>query len=178
MEAAVELHEEVGPAETTITAIAERAGVQRLTVYRHFPDEESLFGACSAHWREAHPLPEAGVWAGIERARERAREALAALYGYYRRGEEMIAKTLRDLDRTPGLEETLVAQRAFVTELKGQLGAGWGVDAAGQVRVRAAVGHAVRFETWRSLASEGLGDAEAAELMADFIRCVAEAGGG
>ena len=51
VDAAVELHTSVGPARTTISAIAERAGVERHTVYAHFPDEPTLFRACSTHWR-------------------------------------------------------------------------------------------------------------------------------
>ena len=51
VEAAVALHTSVGPARTTISAIAERAGVERHTVYAHFPDERTLFRACSTHWR-------------------------------------------------------------------------------------------------------------------------------
>src|SRR3954454_19384323 len=70
-EATVELHRTVGAARTTISAIAEKAGVERLTVYRHFPDEGSLFDACSAHWIEANPLPDPAAWAAIADPDER-----------------------------------------------------------------------------------------------------------
>ena len=80
--ATVELHREVGPAKTTISAIAERAGVQRLTVYRHFPDERTLLGACSAHWRAGHPAPDPSPWPAIRDPEERLRVALAAFYDY------------------------------------------------------------------------------------------------
>src|SRR5688500_10745162 len=82
-EATVELHGTIGPARTTISAIAERAGVQRLTVYRHFPDERALLGACTSHWRERHPPPDPGPWTAIEDPRERAERALGELYGWY-----------------------------------------------------------------------------------------------
>ena len=71
VDATVALHEEVGPARTTVTAIAQRAGVSRPTVYNQFPDDRSLFAACSGHWRQqprCHSSRE-GSW----------RETLAAL---------------------------------------------------------------------------------------------------
>ena len=81
------LHGSVGPARTTISAVAERAGVQRATVYRHFPDEEALFGACSAHWIAANPLPDLAGWAAVEDPDERLRSALSELYAWYDRAE-------------------------------------------------------------------------------------------
>src|SRR4051812_49797197 len=56
-ESAVALHGTLGPARTSISAIAEHAGVRRSTVYRHFADEAALFAACSSHWRAADPAP-------------------------------------------------------------------------------------------------------------------------
>src|SRR5215216_1744944 len=94
--AAMELHGSIGPARTTISAVAERAGVQRATVYRHFPDELSLFQACSGHWMELHPLPDLEAWAAIEDPDERLRVALGELYGRYRRTERMTELLLRD----------------------------------------------------------------------------------
>ena len=79
------LHEEVGPARTSISAIAERAGVRRSTVYRHFPDEESLFAACSSHWRASNPPPDPGAWAAIDDPAERTETALRELYAFYAR---------------------------------------------------------------------------------------------
>src|SRR3954465_951907 len=87
--ATVELHREVGPARTTISAIAERAGVERLTVYRHFPDERSMFEACTTHYASEVPQPDPAKWAGIEEPAERLRAALLAFYDYYRRAEQM-----------------------------------------------------------------------------------------
>src|SRR5262245_61225968 len=90
VEATVALHEDPGPRATTISAIAEKAGVQRLTVYRHFPDEASLFKACSSHWEAQNPPPDPTLWAEIADAHERARTALVALYRYYRRTRGML----------------------------------------------------------------------------------------
>ena len=85
VEAVVALHEEIGPAATSVTAIAERAGVQRLTVYRHFPDDRALLGACSAHWLDEHPLPDPSIWMGIDEPRRRLGVALEQLYSHYDR---------------------------------------------------------------------------------------------
>ena len=95
-ESAVALHGTVGPARTSISALAEHAGVRRSTVYRHFPDEASLFAACTAHWAAENPVPDIGAWAGIEDPDERLRAALAALYPYYRRTAGMMENLIRD----------------------------------------------------------------------------------
>src|SRR5579884_917843 len=95
-ESTVALHQEVGPARTSISAIAERAGVRRSTVYRHFPDEAALFAACSAHWRAAHPEPDISSWARVANPGERLHAALRELYAYYRDTEQMRQNVLRD----------------------------------------------------------------------------------
>jgi AcrR family transcriptional regulator len=170
VDATVALHEEVGPAATSISAIAERAGVQRLTVYRHFPDERSVIDACSAHWSEAHPLPDAAEWAGEREPRARLEAALQAIYAYYRRGEPMLAQVLHDEAAVPALAEVMTPFHAWFRELAGQLSAGWGVSGRPQKLLRAAVGHALRFDTWRSLAAGGLTDAEAVTLMSRLVK--------
>src|SRR4051794_23667470 len=106
-EATVGLHLEVGPAKTTISEIAKRAGVQRLTVYNNFPDEQSLLGACSAHYSAQHPPPDPGTWVSIEDPAERTGTALLALYSYYRETEEMTAKVVRDAQVMPALASVL-----------------------------------------------------------------------
>src|SRR4029453_13946377 len=95
-EATVDLHGSVGPSRTTVSAVAERAGVQRATVYRHFPDERALFAACSAHWRAPNPRPDPASWAAMEDPQARTRRALAELYAYYGRTEQMLANLIRD----------------------------------------------------------------------------------
>ena len=177
VEATAELHEEVGPAATTITAIADRAGVQRLTVYRHFPDDAALIGACSAHWRDDHPLPEASSWTGIPDPEPRLRRALGAIYAYFRSGAPMLERVLRDEEEVPELAEVMAPWWEYMREVAGGLAAGWGVEGDRQRRVRAAVGHALRFGTWRSLTDEGLTDDEAVELMVRLVAGTASGAG-
>ena len=169
LDAVVELHEEVGPADTTISAIAERAGVQRLTVYRHFPDERELIRGCSAHWSEQHPPPDPADWAGIQDSRERLTTALQALYAYFEAGEEMLIQVIRDEEKVPALQEVLAPFWSYLVEIAGGLSAGWGVGGETQRLVRAAVGHALRFGTWHSLRREGLTNEEAVRLMTDLV---------
>src|SRR4030081_1698309 len=97
VEATIELHDSLGPARTSISAIAERAGVQRLTVYRHFPDAHSLFTACSGHWQAHNAPPHLATWEGIRAPEERLRTALIAIFSFYRATEGMTGNLLRDL---------------------------------------------------------------------------------
>ena len=92
VEAMVALHREIGPARTTISAIAERAGVERLTVYRHFADETAMFEACTSHYATQVPGPDPAAWSGIDEPAERLRAALLAFYDYYRRAEDVLAQ--------------------------------------------------------------------------------------
>jgi len=173
VEAIVELHEEVGPATTTVTAIAERAGVQRLTVYRHFPDDRAMLGACSSHWNGEHPLPVPASWTGIADPRSRLETALRGLYDYFRNGAPMLASILRDEAEVPELAEVMTPLWDYMREVAGGLSAGWGVSGDSQRLVRAAVGHALGFYTWRSLTDQGLSNAEVVELMVGFVAAVA-----
>jgi AcrR family transcriptional regulator len=175
VEAMVALHREVGPARTTISAIAERAGVERLTVYRHFPDERSMFQACTTHYAMEVPGPDPASWTGVAEPAERLRAALLAFYDYYRRAEDMLVHAVRDMPQLPALAEVLAPRRRFVQEVRKDLQAGWAVR--GHVRSRrlaGAIGHALSFDTWRSLARiEGLDDGEAADLMVNLARAAA-----
>jgi AcrR family transcriptional regulator len=165
-EAAVDLHGSVGPARTTISAVADRAGVQRATVYRHFPDEDALFDACSSHWMAQHPLPDAAAWAKIEDPEERLRTALRELYEWYERGEYMLERTTRDLALVPALQPSMEAFRGWLDAAADAILRGRPERGARRRRVQAAVGHALSFETWRSLAvNQGLPRPEAVELM-------------
>src|SRR3954469_9746947 len=100
-ESAMELHGTVGPSRTSISAVAERAGVRRSTVYRHFPDEEALFTACSSHWAQLNPPPDIGAWAAIEDPGKRLRTALGELYAFYESTEQMMDNLIRDEDLVP-----------------------------------------------------------------------------
>jgi AcrR family transcriptional regulator len=169
-EAAVDLHGSVGPAKTTISAVAERAGVQRATVYRHFADEEALFGACSAHWLAQHPVPDIAEWAAIEDPSERLRTALDAIYAWYEAGEEMLERVVRDAPLVPALRTPVEARRLWLGMVVESVMPGRPERGRRRRRVEAALGHAVAFETWRSLVREqGLPAAEAVGLMAAMV---------
>jgi AcrR family transcriptional regulator len=174
-QAAVDLHGSVGPARTTIKAVADRAGVQRGTVYRHFPDEDALFDACSSHWLAQHPLPDPADWRAIKDPVERVRTALRQLYEWYDRGEYMLEKTTRDLALVPALQPSMQAFTGWLDAATTAIVQGRPERGTRRRRVRAAVGHALTFETWRSLIREqGLTQAEAIELMAGLTAAAAQ----
>ena len=174
VEAVFALHGEIGPARTTIKAIAQRAGVERLTVYRHFADEGAIFAACDAHFRSETPPPDPAAWADIVDPAERLRAALVAFYGFYRRGENMIANAERDAVGLPALAVLMAPRDAILAAVREDLLAAWAVGDRPRTRLAAAIAHALRFDTWRSLARvEGLEDAEAADLMVDLARAAA-----
>ena len=169
-ESAVSLHEERGPARTPISAVAERAGVRRSTVYRHFPDEEALFAACSSHWRAANPPPDPGAWAAIEDPGERTETALRELYAFYARTEAMYTSLLRDEPVVPIVHRLLGDFYGYLRMIEDSLMAGRGLRGRAARRTRAALGHALAFLTWRSLARErGLGDGDAVALMSVLV---------
>jgi AcrR family transcriptional regulator len=171
VEATVGLHEEVGPAHTTVTAIAERAGVQRLTVYRHFPDERTLYAACSTHWSLQHPAPDPTAWAAIADVEERLRTALREIYAFYASTEGMMEHLLRDIPELPALAEVASPFMGYWERVVDTLTRGWNVRGAARRRLRAALGHAVAFETWRSLVRrQELSQADAVELMVALAR--------
>ena len=171
VEATVALHEEVGPAATTVAEIARRAGVQRLTVYNHFPDERDLFGACSASFRERTPPPDPGTWAQIADPGERLRRALTDLHAWYRAGEAMFSHTSRDAATMPALREVISAGREpFDRVVRDLLTAGRGARGARRRRLDGAIGLATSFASWDQLVRrEGLDDAEAVELLARAV---------
>lgn len=170
VEATVELHGSIGPAQTTISSIAELAGVQRLTVYRHFPDDRSLFRACSGHWAVLHPRPDPTRWATLDDPCDRLRVALGELYGYYRATETMSANVRRDLPQLPALQETAAQFAPYWDSVRAALDSGWKVRGHRRKLVRAAVGHAVEFETWKSLArAQSLSDTDAADVMVSLV---------
>ena len=171
VEATFQLHASVGPARTTISAIAERAGVQRLTVYRHFPDERSLFQACTSHSAAASPRPDPSGWVSVDDPEERLRIALGDIYAFFRRTEQLTTNVRRDLPLLPVLQEVASPVVEYWETVRAVLDRGWKARGGRRRLVRAAVGHAVEFETWRSLARvEGLDDAEAADAMVRFAR--------
>ncbi len=164
VEATVELHETLGPAKTTIKAIADRAGVQRATVYHHFPDLEALFEVCNAHYYERHPMPDPASWASIASPLERFRVALRELYAWYEQTEPMLSSGIRDIDAVPpAAREAFFGYFRHVTR---SLMTGRRERGRARVRTAAAVGLAISFVTWRSLVRDGsLTSEEAADLM-------------
>jgi AcrR family transcriptional regulator len=174
VEAVVALHEEVGPAQTTISAIAERAGVERLTVYRHFPDERSLFEACSARFDELHPRPDPRPWTEIADPIERLRVALTQIYASFRESEQMLANVYRDAPRVAAIQSVLATYAPYWTRVSTILLDGWQPAADQQPLLAAAVGHALEFQTWRTLVRQhGLTDMEVVELMVCLVFCAA-----
>jgi AcrR family transcriptional regulator len=177
-ESAVALHEELGPAQTSISAIAERAGVRRSTVYRHFPDEEALFDACSSHWRAANPPPDPRTWSSISDPAERTRAALRELYAFYASTEAMYVSLLRDESLVPAIQRRLRDFYDFLRFVQDDLAAGRRLPGSRRAPVlRAAIGHALAFHTWRSLTREqGLSDDAAVELMCRLVEDAAGPG--
>jgi len=176
-ESTVELHEELGPAHTSISAIADRAGVRRSTVYRHFPTEEALFAACSSHWRTANPPPDPGAWSAIDDPAERTRTALHELYGFYGRTEPMYTSLLRDEPLVPVVQQLLRRFYDYLHIVEDVLMAGRGLRGRRARLARAAVGHAVAFPTWQSLTTDqGLSVDDAVALMSVLIADAERAG--
>jgi AcrR family transcriptional regulator len=169
-ESAVALHQRLGPARTSISAVAEHAGVRRSTVYRHFRDEEALFDACSSHWRAANPPPDSRAWAAVGDPAARTDAALQDLYAFYRRTQDMYTSLLRDEPVVPVVARRLRDFHGYLRTIQDVLMAGRGLRGRAAERTRAAIGHAVAFPTWRSLTQEqGLSDADAVRLMGRLI---------
>jgi AcrR family transcriptional regulator len=173
-ESAVALHEELGPARTSVSAVAERAGVRRSTVYRHFPDEAALFAACSSHWGAANPPPDSSAWGVINDPALRTETALTELYAFYRRTEGMYTSLLRDEPLHATVRRHLRGFHDYVHAIEGVLMAGRGLRGRPARRTRAAIGHALGFSTWRSLThDQGLSDADAVRMMCRLVDAAA-----
>jgi AcrR family transcriptional regulator len=178
-ESTIELHEEVGPAQTSISAIADRAGVRRSTVYRHFPNEDALYAACSSHWRAANPPPDPRAWAAIADPAARTETALRELYRFYRRTQAMYASLLRDEPLVPIVHRLLRDFYGYLRTIEDGLIAGRGLRGRAATRTRAAIGHALAFPTWHSLTQEQeLANDDAVALMSLLIEGAARARSG
>ena len=173
VEAALALHGTVGPSRTTISAIAERAGVRRATVYRHFPDERSLFLGCSGLSRERNPAPDPAAWAGIDDPGERLAAALDSIYLWYEGTEPLLTAVLRDIDTIPILAELQAGRFAYLADVEDGLASGWGARGNAARRLRATIGLALDFLVWRSLHERGLGREEAIAVMSSAVRATA-----
>ena len=175
VEATVELHRTQGPANTTISEIAQRAGVNRLTVYNHFPNITDLLKACSKSWTERHPAPDPTPWAQISHPQERLKTALTELYGFYARTEPMRGNVLRDAQTMPELAALLEGSVVpYLGALRDLLAEDWEVgDDRRRRHLLATLTLAIDFHTWRSLVRESaLSKKEAVEVMVEAVRSV------
>jgi AcrR family transcriptional regulator len=179
--ATLELHETIGPSLTTRSAIAERAGVGRPTVYSHFPDDLSLGMACSSLEMSENPLPDPGPWEEISDPEGRLRVALTELYAYFRRRERLWANIFRDLEMPRSKDdpeaqltgdETMKPVLAHWERMKEILAEDWGPSDGTFLLLRGAIGVALDFQTWRTMTREqGLSEEQAIALMAGMMRC-------
>jgi AcrR family transcriptional regulator len=166
VDAAIQLHRTKGPARTTFSDVAALAGVQRHTLYRHFPDERVLGLACSGHFFETHVPPDPDAWAGIADPGERLRLGLTELYGWYERTEDMFSCVFRDAEVDPLTRELVELRGAEpMSRVRSALAEGLGRGR----RVQAALDLALDFHAWRRLWASGLDAVEAADLMAGAV---------
>jgi len=176
LEATIELHRTVGPAAAEITEIARRAGVQRVTVYAHFPDEQSLLGACSAHWRGLHPAPDPSSWSQLDDPAERLRAGLRAMYTWYAETDPMTSNVLRDAELMETLRPIVAAGLgAWLERARVSLVEPFGYGDAAPEAVVAAVRVVTDVHGWRALAA--LGD-DAADVAAGMVLSCGEPGRG
>jgi AcrR family transcriptional regulator len=170
VQATVDLHRELGPARTTVAEIARRAGVQRLTVYNHFPEPAALFGACQARWIQLHPLPDLAAALAHDQPVERFRAALLGYYRWYRETAPMAEWVQRDRAAVSALDELLHRTAdARLDQLAHQLATALPADGRPADLMRALVRLALDFWTWRRLNREGLDDPTAATAMTNAV---------
>lgn len=171
VEAAVELHGTVGPARTTVSAIADRAGVQRQTYYRHFPSERELLTACSGLWEEQHPPPDPEGLRALPGGLERLRAGLTGLYAFFEEGEGMLANVVRDA-AVHELTAEIAQMRGTGLRVLRDVLAEVLVPRGGSPRVEALLDLALDFTTWQALVRRsGLSRDEAVELLVDLVGC-------
>jgi AcrR family transcriptional regulator len=168
-EAAIDLHGTLGPAATTMSAVADRAGVERRTLYRHFPNEADLFAACSSHYFAANPWPDLDGWRAIRDPRERLAVALDELYAYYERTAAMFSSVLRDAETVAFARDAVAPLEAYLDEAADVLAAGRQARGRRRELLRAALRHVLAFSSWRSLSATGIERADAAQLMTAVV---------
>ena len=172
-EAAIELHGSVGPSRTTMSAVAERAGVERRTLYRHFPNEADLFEACSTHYFAANPWPDLDGWRAVRDPEERLERALDELYAYYERTEPMFSNVLRDAEVVDFARGAVAPLDAYLEEAAEILLAGRQARGRKRQLLKGALHHATAFSTWRSLSQGGIGRSDAARLTSALVKAAA-----
>ena len=172
-EAAIDLHGTVGPSRTTLSAVAERAGVERRTLYRHFPSEADLFAACSTHYFSLNPWPDLGSWRAIRDPRKRLELALDELYAYYERTEPMLSNVLRDAELVDFAWDAVAPLHGYLEEAAEILTIGRRARGRRRELLRGALRHALGFSTWRSLSANGIGRSDAAKLNTALVEAAA-----
>jgi AcrR family transcriptional regulator len=172
-EAAIELHGTVGPARTTLSAVAKRAGVERRTLYRHFPTEADLFDACSTHYFTANPWPDLASWRAIRDPQKRLERALDELYAYYERTEPMFSNALRDAELVDFARDAMAPLQAYLDEAAEILTIGRPVRGRRRQLLGRALRHALAFSTWHSLTTNGIGRSDAARLVTALVEAAA-----
>jgi AcrR family transcriptional regulator len=172
VEAAVHLHEKLGPAATTVSAIAARAGVQRLTVYRHFPDDAAMFAACTAHWGGRNPPPDPAAWNAIADPIARAVAAVAAYCGYYAGTAGMWRVAYRDAPQVKPIQPVLAGFDAHLDALAETLAAAFRARGKAADRLRVTIRHALAFATWSDLQDRRLADPEKVALVRAWLEGV------
>ena len=168
-EAAVELHGTVGPANTTLTEVARRAGVSRMTIYNHFPSEADLFRACSTHWATQNPFPDPSTWT-ITDPGQRLVGALEELYVWYALKEGMLGRVLHDVPNVPALAEVMGGMwGGYMDAVVEALAVGWSDANVAAEELHAMLRVAVDFHSWHVLTESGLYHPVAARLMARMV---------
>ena len=168
VDAIMQLHQEVGPSQTTVSAVAERAGVERLTVYRHFHDEAAMLAACSHRYFELNPPPDPSAWAGELDPARRARRALEELYAFFGRTAPMFEKVYRDVGLSVLVKNVVARFDAHLRNLADGLVTAWPRDDAA-LRRRVILRHAAKFATWQSLEAEGVDNEQKIALFLEWL---------
>ena len=169
IDAVVALHEELGPANTSIKAVAERAGVQRLTVYRYFPDEDSMFMACTSKWFALNSPPQLSEWDAIDDAAQRSSAALMAFNQYYRGTEAMWQAVYRDINHVAAMQKPMAQFEVYINQQHDDLLAAWKARGKKKQQLSLTLRHCLCFSTWQSLKTEKLNDKQITELMMSWI---------
>ena len=168
VEAIMGLHGEIGPRNTTVSAIADRAGVERLTVYRHFKGEAEMFTACSERYLELNPPPDPTAWAVERDPMRRAQRGLADLYAFFSRTAPMFAKIYLDVDEYPSLKTIMDQFDAHLRHLADELASAWPRDKSTRKR-QTILRHAARLATWQSFEAEGVDNQEKINFMIAWL---------
>ncbi len=171
--AAFDLHATIGPSRTTIRAIADHAGVQRHTVYAHFPDLDALYEACTSHGIRSTAMPEPDAWRTIAEPADRLRHGLAEMVAWYRTNEQMLSNVLFDIDPTAPPPTTPDQFEVRMGDLLSTLVEPWSVATERGPAFKAVMAHALAFTTWRSLSGGGLTDGQVVAVMVGLVEAVA-----